>query len=265
MSGYGIFARYYDALTANIDYTARARYFDELLRRYWAPRFEHPELEMPQPKLVLDLACGTGSLSFALQDLGYEVIGADASSEMLSLAVSKSYELDTAERPVFLNQEMDKLDLYGTVDATVCALDSVNHVESEDMLLASFKKVSLFTNPGGLFIFDANTLHKHRDVLACNTFIYDLPQVFCAWQNMYDESGHRVDITLDFFEKLDSAYKRSTESFSEYFYSEKRLVELLEKSGFEHLATLVDNSLDSDAEAQRLVYVAKKPNYSKST
>lgn len=249
MSGYVAFSRYYDALTANIDYSARARYFDRILRRY----------AVQKPELVLDLACGTGSLSFELQKLGYEVVGVDASTEMLSAASSKSYGLDLQARPVFLNQEMDKLDLYGTVDAAICALDSVNHIESEELLLAAFKKVSLFMNPGGVFIFDANTLHKHRDVLANNAFIYDLPEVFCVWQNAYDESGSRVDITLDFFEKAGGkSYTRTSESFSEYFYSEEAFLRLLDKSGFEHLATLEDESLDSPGEAQRLVYAAKK-------
>lgn len=249
MSGYGVFAKYYDALTSNIDYGARARYFDGLLRRYSVIPHE----------LVLDLACGTGSLAFELQKLGYEVVGADASAEMLSVATSKSYGLDLSARPVFLNQEMGKLDLYGTVDAAVCALDSVNHIEDEERLLAAFKKVSLFMNPGGVFIFDANTLHKHRDVLAGNAFIYDLPSVFCAWQNAYDESGGRVDITLDFFERqAGKSYARTSESFSEYFYSEYTFMRLLSESGFEHLATLEDESLDSGEEAERLVYVARK-------
>lgn len=249
MSGYGVFARYYDALTGNIDYAERARYFDALFRRY---------ADKP-PKLALDLACGTGKLSVELQRLGYEVIGADASAEMLSVASSRAYELDLGARPVFLNQEMEKLDLYGTVDAAICALDSVNHITSEKRLLEAFKKVSLFMNPGGVFIFDANTLHKHRDVLANNVFVYDLPEVFCVWQNMYNENDSRVDITLDFFEKSGGKnYTRLSESFSEYFYSEETFSRLLLESGFEHLVTIADESLGSETSAQRLVYIAKK-------
>lgn len=249
MSGYTAFAKHYDALTANIDYTARARWFDELLRQY----------AVTEPKLLLDLACGTGSLSFAMQPLGYEVIGADASAEMLAVAMQKAYALTPDVRPVFLHQAMDKLDLYGTVDAAICALDSVNHIESERLLLAAFQKVALFLNPDGVFIFDANTLHKHREVLCDNAFVYDLPEVFCAWQNTYDARDSHVDISLDFFEKTGGGnYKRTSERFSEYFYSDEVLLRLLTEAGFAHIATLADAVLDSGGEGERLVFVARK-------
>lgn len=248
MSGYTVFSRFYDALTANIDYNARALFFDKLLRRFAAQK----------PELVLDLACGTGSLSLELHGLGYEVIGVDASEEMLSVAASKSCGIISENRPIFLCQEMDKLDLYGTVDAAICALDSVNHIENAEALLKAFKRVSLFLNPGGIFIFDVNTLYKHSDVLSDNAFIYDLPEVFCAWQNAYDESDGHVDVALDFFEKNGASYKRSSESFSEQYYPDETLQNLLEQSGFCHLSTLEDDSIDSGGEAQRLVYVAKK-------
>lgn len=255
MSGYGCFARYYDALTKNVDYAIRAGELDKIIRRY-----------VPQASLVLDLACGTGSLSFSLAGLGYEVIGVDSSADMLSAAMAKSAvdektkEQSRANRVMFLNQRMDRLDLYGTVDATVCMLDSLNHVGSEKTLLAAFKKVSLFTNPGGVFVFDVNTHHKHREVLGGNTFVYDLPDVFCCWQNVYNKDNCRVDITLDFFaESGDGRYTRETEKFSEWAYPEEFWLGLLEQAGFLHLETIDGDTFGQPQESsQRLLYVAKK-------
>lgn len=247
MSGYTSFAKYYDALTANVDYSKRAENLSRFIRE-----------NTRDAKLVLDLACGTGSLSFALQGLGYEVIGADASSEMLSVAMQKNQ--DSRESILFLNQQMEELDLYGTVDATICALDSINHIESEERLLTVFKKVSLFTNPGGLFIFDVNTQYKHRDILGGNVFVYDLPEVYCCWQNAYCEKTGRVDITLDFFSACeDGRYSRETESFSEWPYEDEILSNIIKKAGFLHIETLDGDTFSPPRKnTQRLVYITKK-------
>lgn len=251
MKGYGCFARYYDALTANVDYPARARAFDGIIRRY-----------APEAALLLDLACGTGSFSFALAELGYDVIGADASAGMLSAAMDKlaAAENGGETRVMFLNQSMDKLDLYGTVDATVCALDSVNHIGGEEALLAAFKKVALFTNPGGVFLFDANTPYKHREILGDNAFVYDMPEVFCCWSNEHHENRDRVDITLEFFSAAGNGrYTRETERFSEWAYSGAFWHGLLEKAGFSHVQTLDGDTFGPPQEnSQRLLYVAIK-------
>lgn len=250
MNGYGVFARYYDALTQNVDYSRRAEYFDTLIRRYSV---------LGEKGLLLDLACGTGSLSLELAARGYEVIGADASAEMLSVAMQKAAE--SPNRALFLHQAMDKLDLYGTVQTTVCALDSLNHLAGEEELAAVFAKVSLFTEPGGLFLFDVNTAYKHREILANNAYIFDLEGLFCSWQNAYHPQHHRVEICLDFFEKSPrGAYTRSSETFSERIFSPELLEALLAEQGFALLAVYSDDSLHPPGETtQRLVYVAQKP------
>lgn len=244
---YRSFARFYDALTRDVDYRARAAFFDSLIRRYGK-----------NAKIVLDLACGTGSLSIELAALSYDVIGADASAEMLSLALQKTVE--TGHKILYLHQAMDELDLYGTVDVTVCALDSINHIASVDALDAVFAKVSLFTNPAGLFIFDVNTAYKHRQILGDNVFVRDLPEVFCVWQNSYSAADGSVDMALDFFEpRPDGSYQRYGERFSEYVYSDEVLRSLMRKNGFKHMQTLEGDSLfPASQTAERLVYIAKK-------
>ena len=162
---YQAFASYYDRLIGNeVDYRARARYFDALIRRY---------ADTPEQNLLLDLACGTGSLSVELSAIGYDVIGVDASAEMLAEAAAKG-----RGKILFLCQAFDTLDLYGTVGAVVCALDSLNHITDAAALEAAFARVALFTAPGGVFVFDVNTPYKHREILADNTFVYDLGDLF---------------------------------------------------------------------------------------
>ncbi len=201
MSNYGDFAFVYDKLTENVNYTERAEYIRTL--------FEH--LGVKKGSDVLDLACGTGSLTLELSDT-YEMIGVDNSPDMLSQAQEKMYS--AGKRILFLCQDMTELDLYGTVDAAVCMLDSLNHLETAEDIRKTIKKVGLFMNHGGIFIFDVNTIYKHREILGCNTFVYDCDGVYCVWQNQLNDDDS-VDISLDIFEQDGDAYFRSGESFTE--------------------------------------------------
>ena len=132
MSAYGELARYYDGLTRDVDYTQWVAWYQK-----WFQRSEVPV------KIVLDLACGTGTLTCLLAQAGYSMIGTDLSIEMLSEAQEKALEL-TCEPPVFLHQSMDKLDLFGTIDACVSSLDSLNYVTDEAILRAAFHKIHTF-------------------------------------------------------------------------------------------------------------------------
>ena len=239
---YGVFARHYDALTANVNYNLRAVYFDSLIQKY-----------LSGAKLLLDLACGTGSLSFEMARLGYEVIGVDASADMLSVAMHKN---DDSARVIFLNQTMQGLDLYGTVDAVVCALDSINHL-TPDELSKALERLRLFVAPRGIFVFDVNTEYKHREVLADNCFVYEHDEVYCVWQNHLRE-GCSVEITLDFFECCDNgAYERHREQFCEYIHEDARLREMLECAGFMVLDVFeADTKNPPGPKSERVVYVA---------
>ena len=169
---YGVFSEFYDALTANVSYDTVSQVLSSLLTRYGKSR-----------GLLLDLACGTGSVSVRLAKKGYEVIGVDLSPEMLSEAQNKAYS--AGQNILFLCQDMTALDLYGTVDAAVCTLDGLCHLPNEESVFAALRKVSLFMNPGGVFLFDVNSDYKHRAVLGNNTFVYDTDDVYCVWQNTW--------------------------------------------------------------------------------
>ncbi|EJF39867.1 methyltransferase domain protein [Clostridium sp. MSTE9] len=252
MSSYSTFAQYYDELTQNVDYAERAEYFCGLLNS-----LRHPA------DLVLDLACGTGSLTLQLKKRGLDVYGADASYEMLSVAQQKAAEAE--QEILFLCQPMQKLDLYGTVDTVICALDSINHLTSERDVLAAFRRVSLFLNPGGYFLFDMNTLYKHREVLANHIFLYDTDHVYCVWQNHYEEKTDRVGIHLDFFGKEGALYRRSSEHFYERAYSIEKIGELLHTAGLTLTACYDDCSMEPPRpDSERVVVVARKEPISES-
>ena len=243
---YNFFADYYDSLTQNVDYEKWAEYYLKIFERYGH-----------KPGITLDLACGTGSLTLALANRNIDVYGIDSSAEMLSKAQEKA--LDTGKSILFLRQKMQNIDLYGTIDTCICALDSINHINKEKDVLNTFKKVSLFMNKGGLFIFDVNTLHKQRDVLANNTFVYDTDKVYCVWQNFTENGGETVEIVLDFFEKSGNSYYRSGENFKETVYSDEKLTQMLKQSGFDVLDRFAEMSFDKpNSKTERIFYIARK-------
>ncbi|MBQ1992809.1 MAG: class I SAM-dependent methyltransferase [Clostridia bacterium] len=247
MLSYSYFADYYDNLTNNVDYKAYAEYILELCKRY-----NH------DTGITLDLACGTGSLTVLLKQMGVDIYGVDASAEMLSVAQEKALNADISGM-LFLRQKMQKLDLYGTIDTCICTLDSINHVTNIENVQKAFEKVSFFMNPKALFIFDVNTLYKHKEILGNNTFVYDTEQVFCVWQNTICEDGVTVDIALDFFENLDGMYRRYSEDFKERAYSHEEICSMLEKAGFKLLDVFGEMTFEAPgADSQRNIYIAEK-------
>ena len=245
---YGIFSEFYDALTANVSYDTVAQVLGSLLTRYGKGR-----------GLLLDLACGTGSVSVRLAEKGYEVIGVDLSPEMLSEAQNKAYS--AGQNILFLCQDMTALDLYGTVDAAVCTLDGLCHLPDEESLSAALRKVSLFMNPGGVFLFDVNSVYKHRAVLGNNTFVYDTDDVYCVWQNTLLSDGVTVQMDLDFFEPVSDAgdYVRQSERFTERAYPRETLEAMLKKAGFTVL-DVFDGYSEKPAHdtSERLLFAVRK-------
>lgn len=247
MSGYRSFSYFYDMLTENISYKQRAEYFDMLIKKHGGKK-----------NLLLDLACGTGSLSEEMSRLGYDVIGVDGSEEMLNSAIEK--KLESGLNIQYLCQDMTKLDMFGTIDVTICALDSLNHLPDLAAIEKTVQRVSLFCEPSGLFIFDLNTPYKHKHVLGNNTFIYDMDEVYCVWQNTYSEQDNLVEMSLDFFERQDNgSYKRYEDSFSEIAFDEKVIDDILIRSGFEIAAKYdYDTVLPPKPDSEKLVYAARK-------
>ena len=143
MSSYERLAASYDELTEDVDYQRRADFLERLFQRARLP-----------VHTVLDLACGTGTMTWLLTARGYELIAVDGSEDMLAAAAAKT---GPGIPPVFLHQSMPQLDLYGTVDAAICCLDSLNYLTNPRDVQRTFERLHLFIAPGGTLIFDVNT------------------------------------------------------------------------------------------------------------
>lgn len=244
---YTSFAENYDLLMQDANYKERTEYLLSVFEKY-----------SKRPTLMLDLACGTGSFSNEFAKKGIQVIGVDISPEMLNIAREKS-EKDKLD-VLYLCQDASQLDLYGTVDGAVCCMDSINHITEREVLKEAFKKVSLFLEPECLFVFDVNTLYKHKGVLGNNTFVLEEDNLYCVWQNEYFEDEALTEITLDFFKKLDNGQYARTEQFiEERAYTIEELTEMLENAGFSLEAVLNDMSFEPlKSDSERAVLVAKK-------
>lgn len=246
MGEYRSFAYYYDILTENVDYISRTEYICELMKKY-----NH------KAGLLLDLACGTGSITLELAKKGIDVFGIDASSNMLSIARQKA--IDRKMDILFLCQKMQDIDLFGTVDTVVCTLDSINHLIKKEDILKTFQRVSLFLNKKGYFIFDANTIYKHEFLLADNVFVYDTHEVFCVWQNEIQKADDIVKINLDFFVRENDVYLRESEEFYERAYCTEEISSMLIESGFEIKGVYNDMSFEKPQKnSERLIFVAEK-------
>lgn len=247
MSNYNNFSHFYDVLTFDVNYKKRAKYIISLFKKF------HKE-----PTLLLDLACGTGGFSAEFAKSGIDVIGVDKSEGMLSIAQEKNLRLK--KKVLYLCQSAEELDLYGTVDGAVCCLDSINHITESEALSEVFKKVALFLEPECLFIFDVNTLYKHKEILGNNSYKMRKKGINCSWINKYNDEDKTVEIELEFSFKT-SLFKRgySTEKIIEKAYDDEELKELLNKAGFEVLAVYGEmTEIPPKPDSQRNIYVCKK-------
>ncbi len=248
MSSYDFLAGCYDRLTYDVDYAA------------WADYIEKHCSKQPLPgNTVLDLACGTGSLTRELALRGYEMIGVDQSPEMLAEAAEKNRGVSPVE-PIFLCQSMEKLDLYGTIDACVCCLDSVNYVTDPSKLLRAFQRVHLFLMPGGLFLFDINSPEK-LEGLDGQVFLDETEDTYCVWRSEFSRRSRICSYFMDIF-RLDPAtglWDRGEELHRERAYTPEMLTAMLETAGFQHIRRWGELKMRSPKPGeQRIFFTARK-------
>lgn len=241
-AGYGDFAAAYDALTFNVPYDEIADVYEKVLR------------SLTGGERLLDMGCGTGNLTVRLAERGFDVIGQDASIEMLTLAAAKSREVN------WICQQMEETELAERVDAVISTLDSINHLPDKAAVERCFRRVAENLKSGGAFVFDVNTVFKHREVLAENTFVYDVDGVYCVWQNTFCSKDNGVDIELDlFFEEEDGSYTRGGESFREVAFSVEELSEMLNGAGFEVVNVWEYLTFDKPHEkSEKLMFAARR-------
>ena len=251
MKSYEALAAVYDRLNDQVDYAAWGDYFEACFARYGC-----------KPQLVLDLGCGTGSMTLELCRRGYDMIGVDASAEMLSHAMERMYS-EGKSGILFLQQDMRELELYGTVGAVVSTLDCINYLTKEGDLDRCFALVHNYLDPDGVFLFDVNTPYKFRHVYGDNAYILeeetDEGACFCGWQNEFDEQSGLCRFSLSVFEELeDGCYRRRDEEQTERCYSREELTAALLRAGFDDIAFFGDFEYNAPGEDCERWYVAAR-------
>lgn len=248
MSSYTSLAECYDEFTGDVRYSLWADYLTGLFDKYSDKDGVHD---------VLDLACGTGSLSVILAERGFEVIGTDASEDMLAEAQSKAWTV-SGTPPMFLHQSMEEIDLYGTVDAAVCCLDSINYLTSRELLSQAFSRLKFFIRPGGLFIFDVNTDAKFRN-LDGSVFLRENEDFFCTWSAEYDKDSRLCTFFYDIFKNCGELWSREQEEHTERAHSYDEIKNALENAEFSLLTVFGELSENPPADdEQRIFYVARR-------
>lgn len=248
MEAYTSFAKVYDTFMDNVPYEEWAEYLAELLQEY--------DIE---DGLVLDLGCGTGSLTEILATKGYDMIGADGSAEMLEIAMEKKAQ--SGHDILYLLQDMREFELYGTVRAVVSVCDCVNYITDEKELEQVFRLVNNYLDPEGIFIFDFNTEYKYKEILGEQTIAEDREDCSFIWDNYYyeDESMNEYELTLFIKEQDSNLYRKYQEMHYQKAYTLDAMRELVEWSGLEFVTAYDAYTRKAPTEtSERICVVARE-------
>lgn len=251
---YDAIAHIYDKINKDIDYAAWADFCEATFQKYLAEK----------PEIVLDLACGTGSMTVELAKRGYDMIGVDLSEDMLN----EAYTHSIGKGILYLCQDMRSFELYGTVGAAVCCLDSMNYLLTEEDLSACFKTLHNYLDPDGLLLFDVNTPYKFEHIYSDNAYILedeidygdgDISAVFCGWQNSFDRDSGICDFYLTVFDENENgSYTRSEEHQRERCYDLDTIRKNLSLAGFEFLGCFGDFDFSEPSETSERWYIAAR-------
>ena len=258
---YGDFADVYDELMDNVPYRQWAERLDVLIRRYGVskPERDADDLLDSERNLVVDLGCGTGTLTELLYQKGYDMIGVDSSESMLNMAMNKR-ERCGAEI-LYLQQDMRELELYSTVGTVYSVCDSLNYILEEEELLEVFTLVNNYLFPGGIFLFDFNTDYKYREVIGDATIAENREDCSFIWENYYhpEEGINEYDLTV-FVRQNDGVFRRFTETHFQRGYTVEQMLALVSRAGM-----TVQEVRDADTggevtDRSERVYVVAKEN-----
>lgn len=244
MDAYTSFASVYDTFMDNIPYEEWAEYLVALLK-------EHQVEE----GLVLDLGCGTGSMTELLAQAGYDMIGIDNAEEMLEIAIEKREK--SGHDILYLLQDMREFELYGTVRAIVSICDSVNYITEEDELVEVFRLVNNYLDPKGMFIFDFNTTYKYKEVLGDRVIAEDREECSFIWNNYYyeEEKINEYELSLFIREEDSDLYRKFQETHFQRAYDLKTMKELIEESGLEYITAYDAFTRNAPTETSERIYV----------
>lgn len=240
---YTEFADIYDILMKDTEYQSWADFYSEIFKKYGL-----------NPKLVLDLGCGTGTLTEIMSKRGYDMTGIDSSCMMLDKALKKS-----DGKTLYLNQDMTDFELYGTMGAIVSSLDCINYITDEDDLYRVFKLVNNYLDYDGVFIFDINTKYKLKNILNGHCYTYDEDGIYYTWESFYDDKSELCDFYLTFFvEDEDLKYTRINEYQTERAWEQEKLNELLTSAGFSDVEFYADRKMIPPSDHEERIFITAR-------
>ena len=240
---YNEFAQVYDKLIkADVNYEHIADFIENLFIKY-----------EKNPNLICDLAAGTGNVTIPMARRGYDMIAVDSSYEMLDIAREKA----EGKEILFLNQDLRKLDLFGTCDAFLCMIDGFNYITSKKALGDIFKRIrTCFIENDGIFIFDISSKHKLKNVLGNNIFIYDTDDLFYTWENKYKSGICKMELNF-FLKNENNMFRRFEEVQIQRAYETQEIILLLKDAGFSSVDTYSGFEFKDISESdERIVFVA---------
>lgn len=244
MSVYGPLADWYDSLTEDVDYEGLYDYLTAILRQNGV-----------KPKVVLDMACGTGSLALMFAEKGCKTYAVDLSEEMLTRAADKASS--HKKKPTFICANMADFSLPEQVDAAFCMLDSFNYLadpkDGEKALRCFYDAV----RPGGIFIFDVRTPKCLRDFDG-QMFMDETEDVVCIWRTEFDEEENQCFYGMDIFVREGNLWRREQEEHLEYAYEPSWLQRKLEETGFQNIMIYGERSFFPPTEEEERVFIVAR-------
>lgn len=269
MEAYTGFAQVYELFMDNVPYEEWSKYLIHLLREYGV-----------EDGIVLELGCGTGKMTRLLAQAGFDMIGIDNSEEMLQMAKDRAFFAGEPEESfdceaenlsdsrqekedfdiLYLLQDMREFELYGTVRAVVSVCDSMNYILEEEELLQVFQLVNNYLDPGGIFIFDMNTMYKYREILGEAVICENREESSFIWENFYNEEEqiNQYDLTL-FIQEENELYRKYEETHVQRGYEPERVRALLEQAGMEFVGMFDAFTKDPVQEtSERIYFIARE-------
>lgn len=269
MEAYTDFASVYDIFMDDTPYEEWASYIMDLLEEYGVAGGDLPEAESARQKalavernVVVDLGCGTGTLTELLADRGCDMIGIDASQEMLNIALEKREK--SGKEILYLCQDMRELELYGTAGAVISVCDSLNYLLEEEEMLRVFRLVNNYLYPGGVFLFDFNTVYKYETVIGDSVIAENREDCSFIWENYYDAEGQINEYDLTIFVKTgnqdgEDIFRRFTETHYQRGYTLEEMRGMVEKAGMEFVrAEDADTRGEVREESERIYVIARE-------
>lgn len=243
MEAYESFAEVYDLFMDNIPYKEWSQYVGSLLKEHGI-----------EDGLLLDLGCGTGSLTELLADQGYDMIGVDNSEDMLQIAMEKKAE--SGKDILYLLQDMREFELYGTVRAVLSICDCMNYILESKDLIQIFSLVNNYLDPEGIFIFDLNTAYKYETMLGDSTIAEDREECSFIWDNYYDRKTRINEYGLSLFiREEDNLYRKYTEYHYQRSYSIEEIKEAITKAGMEFVTAYDAFTREPAKETSERIYI----------